>query len=323
MKSKLLFSAALSAALLMSGCGNKQDQNAATPNAANAPNAAEKTVAAKTDNSFAKEPALWMVKDEDTVVYLFGTVHLLKPETKWQNPRFEAAFAASDAIYQEADVTSDEATQGMMKILPGLAMYSDGRKLSDVLDDEEEREVKEAADIVGVPMAGLEGMQPWFAGLSLMQVQIMKQGYKPDSGVETVINAMATDSGKDIRYFETAAQQLQLLGGLPEDSQIEFLVQGAIAIEDDPDMLNRLVADWAEGDVASIGEIMSGVDDWGDQTVYETLLVNRNKDWAVQITDLMDDEAGTFFVAVGAGHLAGEDSLVALLRANGETVTRQ
>jgi len=318
MNRKLLISAALAVTFLLSGCGSKQEESKSTKTPA-----PEKKTVEHVDHGFAKEPALWMVKDEDTTVYLFGTIHLLKPEMKWENERFNTAFSASDAIYQEADVTSDEALQDMMKILPSLAMYSDGRKLSDVLDDEEEREVQEAADIVGVPMAGLEGMQPWFAGLNLMQVQIMKQGYKPDSGVEMVISAKAKESGKEVRYFETASQQLKFLGGLPEDSQVEFLVQGAIAIEDDPEMLDRLVADWAEGDVASIGDIMSGVDDWGDQTVYDTLLVNRNKDWAVQITDLMDDEAGTFFVAVGAGHLAGEDSLVALLRANGETVTRQ
>ena len=313
MKTKLLFSAALAATLLLTGCGNKKDESKSADTVVPANIAIERV-----DNGGAKEPALWIVTDEDTTVYLFGTVHLLKPEMKWENERFNTAFAASDAVYQEADVTSDEAMQAMMKVLPGLAMYSDGQRLSDVLDDEEEREVQEAADIVGVPMAGLEGMQPWFAGLNLMQRQIMKQGYKSDSGVEMVISAKAKESGKEMRYFETASQQIQFLGGLPEDSQVEFLVQGAIAIEDDPNMLDRLVADWGEGDVESIGEMMSGVDDWGDQTVYETLLVNRNEDWAVQITDLMDDEAGTFFVAVGAGHLAGEDSLVEILRKKSE-----
>jgi len=156
-----------------------------------------------------------------------------------------------------------------------------------------------------------------------MQMQIGKLGYEADSGVEMVINTKAKAAKKEIRYFETAAQQVRFMGELPEASQIEFLVQGAIAIEDEPDMLDELVSDWAEGDVAGIAEMMSGVDDWGDMTVYNTLLVGRNRVWTKKISQLMDDEAGTFMVAVGAGHLAGEDSVIAMLRDNGETVTRQ
>ena len=32
------------------------------------------------------KPALWVVRDADSTIYLFGTVHLLRPETVWNSP---------------------------------------------------------------------------------------------------------------------------------------------------------------------------------------------------------------------------------------------
>lgn len=268
------------------------------------------------------EPALWLVKDADTNVYLFGTVHVLKPETKWQNAKFDKAFAQSDAIYQEADVGAS-VQQNLSALIPALGMYSDGGGLFEDLDDAEEKEVLEAAEIVGLPPEALARMKPWFAAIGLTQMQMIKSGYRPDSGVEAIITKKANAAGKNIRYFETAEQQLRLLAGMPEDSQIEFLVAGAEAIEDNPTLLDDLVADWAEGDVAGIGALMSDEDVLGNRTIYDIMLVNRNRNWVTEIKTLMDDEAGTFFIAVGAAHLAGEDSVIAMLRNEGERVVRQ
>jgi len=281
----------------------------------------KENVSAATDVNSA-DPALWVVRDEDTTVYLFGTVHVLKPEMKWQTEKFNQAFAQSDVIYQEADI-SPAVQQSLSAILPGLAFYSDGRTLRGVLDDADEKEVKEAADIVGLDMIAVDRMKPWFAAIGLTQMHMIKAGYQADKGVEMIITAQANEAGKDIRYLETAESQLRLLAELPEDSQIEFLVSGAEAIEDTPNMLDDLVADWYEGDVAGIADLMSDEEAMGDMVVYDAMLTNRNENWTGQIRKLMQDEAGTFMIAVGAAHLAGPDSVIHMLEDKGETVVRQ
>lgn len=268
------------------------------------------------------DPALWVVRDDDTTVYLFGTVHVLKPEMKWETERFNRAFSSSDVIYQEADM-SDEIQQALGAIVPGLALYSDGRTLRDVLDDAAEKEVSEAAALVGLDMLSVDRMKPWFAAVGLTQMHMVKAGYRPESGVETVITAKAKAANKELRYLETAEMQLRLMAGLPEASQIEFLVAGAEAIEDQPDMLDDLVEDWFEGDVDGIGDLMSDEDAMGDGVVYKALLTDRNRTWTREIRELMNDEAGTFMIAVGAAHLAGEDSVINMLNDMGETVVRQ
>ncbi len=299
MRNTVLTTLAFGLALLVGACGSKQPQNQTSPG-----------------------PAMWLVSDADTKVYLYGTVHILKPEMQWQTEAFNTAFADSDAVYLEADL-SDEVQASLAGILPPLAFYSDGRTLMDVLDAADEKEVVEAAEILGLPPETLNMMKPWFASIALSQIHMVKTGYEANSGVEKIIAAKAKTAQKPMRYFETAEQQLHFLAGLPEASQIEFLVASAEAIEDRPEMLDELVADWVSGDVKGIADLMAGEDVMGDRTVYDVLLVKRNRIWAKTIDQLLEDEAGTFMIAVGAAHLAGPDSTVVMLEAAGDTVTRQ
>ena len=198
----------------------------------------------------------------------------------------------------------------------------DGETLAEVLDDDAEREVQEALDILGVPMAVIDPMEPWLAGITLGQVGMMQQGYAPGAGVEAVISELAAEGGKELRFFETVEQQMNFFADLPREAQVDFLVSGAIAIEDEPDMLDRLVAEWAEGDVDAIADMMADEDALGSRTVYDVLLTQRNASWIPQIEAILE-QPGTYMVAVGAGHLAGDDSVIAMLRAEGYEVTRQ
>lgn len=262
-------------------------------------------------------PALWTLSDEDTTVHLFGTVHILKPETQWRTPQFDAIFDATDAVYFEADVSSPQAARDMARLVPKLGIYTDGTRLSDVLDENEEREVEEAMDYIGVPMSAIEPMKPWLATVQLSVQALVKQGYSADSGVETVLTEAAEAAGKDMRFLETGEQQLRFFADMSQEDQVEFLVASAVQIEENPQLLDTLVAEWAEGDVEEIGHIMAEPEVMGSQHVYDVLIVERNANWADQIAALMEAEAGTFLIAVGAGHLAGKDSVVEMLRADG------
>ena len=327
--------AGASALALLAACGNGGEETDATPDtppaessdADNGDTSSADTATAETDaidpvaaSEGPGTPALWTLTDEDTTIYLFGTVHLLKPELEWRTPEFDAALEASEVVYTEADVLSPDAQAEAQSLVMDLGMLDGGETLTGILDDDAEREVEEALDIVGLPMAALDPMEPWMAGITLSQVAVMNQGYTPGAGVESVVIGEAQDAGKELAYFETVEEQLDFFANLPEDDQVAFLVAGAEAIEDDPEMLDRLVAEWAEGDVQGLGDMMSDVDAFGSQAVYDTLLVERNRNWIPQIEAILE-EPGTFMVAVGAGHLAGDDSVIVMLRDKGYEVT--
>lgn len=266
-------------------------------------------------------PALWTVSDEDTTVHLFGTVHILKPETEWRTAELDAALAAADAIYFEADVSSQQAQAEMVRVVSQRGVFTDGTKLSDLLDEEEKRELAEAAEIVGVPISAMEPMQPWFATVQLSALALQAQGYDPMSGVEMILTGLANERGLEQRFFETAEEQINFFADMDRDAQVDFLIASAIQIEEDPELLDELVVEWAEGDIDDLSALVTAPDAMGSQEVYDVLIVQRNANWTREIRSLMENEAGTFLIAVGAAHLAGEDSVVAMLRTEGYEVT--
>lgn len=316
------------AALLLAACGDTESEKAVAPtNASETPATPEtpettpETVDTASADITTGGPAIWTLSDEDTTIYLFGTVHLLKPELEWRTAEFDAALEASQAIYKEADVMSAEAQAEAQTLVVELGML-DGETLSDILDDEAEQEVQEALDILGVPMAVIDPMEPWLAAITLGQVGMMQQGYAPGAGVEAVIERLASEGDKELRYFETMEQQMGFFANLPEADQVAFLVSGAEAIEDDPQMLDRLVEEWVEGDVNALADMIADEDALGSGAVYDVLLTQRNRNWIPQITAILD-EPGTYMVAVGAAHFAGEDSVIAMLRSEGFEVVRR
>ncbi len=333
--------AGASALALLAACGNGGDETDAAPTAPptdstdagaapQAPGAESPsgTETASTDAGIDPvevsegpgTPALWTLSDEDTTIYIFGTVHLLKPELEWRTPEFDAALASIDTLYTEADVLSPAAQADAQKLVMDLGMLDGGETLTAILDDAEEKEVEEALDILGLPMAALDPMEPWMASVTLSQIAVMNQGYTPGAGVESVLIGEAQAAGKELAYFETVEEQLNFFANLPDEDQVDFLVASAEAIENEPDMLDRLVAEWAEGDIQGLGDMMADPGAFGSQTVYDVLLVERNRNWIPQIEAILE-EPGAFMVAVGAGHLAGDDSVIVMLRDKGYEVT--
>ena len=269
-----------------------------------------------------EQPAMWDVSDEDTQVFLFGTVHTLRPETEWLTGRVRERIEAAKAIYFEADVESQRALDRIEIAIAQFGLYPPGTSLRDVLDDAIEGEIGEASELVGVPLAGFDSYRPWLASLTLAQLASRAQGFDGDAGVEDVLGALAAKTDKPVRYFETGAEQMELFASIPEPVQIKMLAQTAEQMLEDPLMLDRMVAEWAEGDAAGLAAFFEEDEIFGEGPVFETMLKGRNENWVEQIEDLLEAEAGVFFVAVGAGHLVGEASLQAMLRARGHEVVR-
>ncbi|MCA8898263.1 MAG: TraB/GumN family protein [Hyphomonas sp.] len=266
------------------------------------------------------EPALWKMADDDTTIYFIGTVHLLRPDLDWRSPEIDAAVNAADTLVFETDISSDAAQADMMRFVSKNGMFTDGRQLTSLMDDVEKAELQDALDYLGLPLGAVQPMRPWFAAINLSVVQIQKDGFDPNSGVEQILEKEGTADGKSFAYLETIDEQLGRFANLPDAEQVEFLVSTAESVEEGSEMLDVLVDEWADGDVNGIGVLMSNPDMMGSEAVYDALLKARNDDWVPKI-EAMLDKPGTMLVAVGAGHLAGKDSVIEQLRARGHDVS--
>lgn len=255
------------------------------------------------------DPALWVVKDADTTIYLFGTVHVLKPGLSWFDSAVKTAFDKSDTLVLEL-VEPDPAT--MQGLLVKMALAPAGSKpIAEQLPaDKRDAYLKAMADI-GVPPATFDALQPWVAGITLSVAGLPKLGYDPNSGAEKVLTAAAKDSAKPVIGLETAEQQLGYFASMPNPLQIAFL---ASAVEDYPKLgseLGKMIDQWAAGDPEALGATMNeGMRDTPE--LAKILLADRNARWAKWIEERLQ-KPGTVFLAVGAGHLAGADSVQAFL----------
>ena len=262
-------------------------------------------------------PVMWRLGDDDTQIHIFGTVHLLRPELEWRTEAFDTALAEADKIVFEVDMKSPEAQRAITTDFLARGMFQDGRTLAAVLSEEDETVVASAFNSVGVPFEAMNTFEPWMASVNLGVMKLVADGYDPNSGVESVIEAEAIEAGKDFGFLETISQQADAFDLLDEADQISMLYESALMLDESPKMLDQLVDEWADGDIAGIAALVASPDGVGfSEAVYESLLVERNRKWVPQIESMLA-EPGSVLIAVGAGHLAGPDSVITMLRDKG------
>ncbi|WP_174292154.1 TraB/GumN family protein [Sphingomonas bacterium] len=263
-------------------------------------------------------PALWVAKDADTTIYLFGTVHVLKPGLPWFDEAVRAAFDRSGEVVLEL-VQPDTAT--MQGIVAAHAVTPPAAPtLSSTLTEPQRAAYAKAMAEVGVPLAAFEHVKPWFAALNLSLLPLMKAGFDPANGPESVITAAAKTANKPVSGLETADQQIGYFDALSPKAQVAFLTSTIDEMPKAQAEMATMVADWAKGDPKALAALMND-DLKASPEIADLLLYRRNLRWAEWLANRMKTP-GTVFVAVGAGHLAGKGSVIDDLAAKGVRVMR-
>ena len=264
------------------------------------------------------DPALWVVRDADTTIYLFGTIHVLKPGLSWFDEAVKTAFDRSGQVMLEM-VEPDPQT--MQRIVMARGTIPAGAPpLTQMIPPAKRAAYTQAVTGLGLSTATLDRFRPWLAALNLSMLPLVKAGYDPANGPEGVITAAAKAAGKPVAGLETAEQQIGYFSGLSDKAQVEFLTQTVDELPKASTELDEMVGDWAKGDPAALATLMND-DLEASPEVADVLLYRRNARWAEWVKERMATP-GTVFVAVGAGHLAGADSVQRMLSARGLKATR-
>ncbi|MBE5072794.1 TraB/GumN family protein [Erythrobacteraceae bacterium E2-1 Yellow Sea] len=261
-------------------------------------------------------PAIWKLADEDTTIYLFGTVHALPKEVEWFKGDIADALAASDTIMTEIKMDEGMAAE-MQQLVMAKGLLPADQPLRGMMDEEQRTSYDAAMTKLGLPVNAFDRFEPWYAGMMMSMLPLIQQGYSPESGVEKVLMAHATD--KNQQALETVDYQIAVFDTLPQDSQMAFLIDAAKNIDEIKNLLDAMVAEWLVGDADDLAKLMN--EGMTDPVLAERLLYNRNQHWASWMQQRLD-HPGTIFVAVGAGHLAGQNSVQEFLTKDGLEVTR-
>jgi uncharacterized protein len=265
-------------------------------------------------------PALFVMRDADSTLYLFGTVHVRPQGAPWGGPEAQAALAAADDVWTEIDI-SPETDVETAKLVHELGAAPRGQPLSSWLKPDEAERLRAAVAKLGLHGPSFENTRPWLAALTLTMAPVIQAGFDPQSGVDRAIDAVADSAGKQRRFFETAEQQIRFLADMSAEAQREMLLDAIDELDEGPQQLTDMTAAWEAGDLDALEHTIVEEMKNDYPELYESLFRARNLVWSEKLAHEMDG-AGVEFVAVGAGHLVGEDGLVALLRARGFDVER-
>lgn len=262
------------------------------------------------------QPALWVIKDADSTIYLLGTVHLLRPETKWHSEKLDKALAEAKELWLELPTTNADAMQDEMMALVRRYGLSPALPLSTDLTPDEMKTLDEAARLAGVSGSQLNVYRPWFAAITISTAAMTRAGYESASGVDGKIEAIFRAREITPRGLETAEQQIKVFANLTREQELKYLRETMKGYENASVELDQMVTQWAAGDTEKLEKLL--VDEMKSEgaDLYQALLVNRNADWADEIAEILKG-AGTSFIAVGAAHLIGPDSVLAMLKAKG------
>ncbi len=263
-------------------------------------------------------PALWKLADADTTIYLFGTIHVLPKDLEWRTKIFDRALAQSGTLVLEvADLedtakTSNHFTQ--LGTSPGLP------PVTERVPADRRAQLKLMIDKAGMAPDALSQYESWAVALALASSAIRDLNVSPEHGVERKLTHVFQQARKPIVGLETSAQQFGFFDALPESAQRVFLVSLIDEQADVQTMFDEMIAAWTSGDEQKIAITFDDELALSPELV-EVLLRQRNRTWSAWLAKRLETP-GTVMVAVGAGHLAGKDSVQTMLAARGLKVTR-
>jgi uncharacterized protein YbaP (TraB family) len=265
----------------------------------------------------AEKRSLWRVRSKNNVVYLLGSIHYLKAQNYPLAEEMEAAFKDAKKLIFEINLESAEGGRAQ-QLMASKGIYTDQTTLKEHVAPATyalaEKQLKE----LGLDIQIFNQFKPWFTALTVLALKLQAMGFDPGKGIDQYIFRKAKKEKKEVDGFETLEYQFGLFDGLPERVQESLLLQTLSGGDLTETGVDGIVKAWAAGDIQALETILlQGMKEFPE--VYQRLIVDRNRAWLPKIESFLSQNEN-YLVVVGAGHLAGKNGLIEMLKAKGYTV---
>lgn len=270
----------------------------------------------------APEPLLWTVSGAgDARLYLLGSFHLLSADDYPLAPEADQAFDGARRVVFELSA-EDMASPDLASKMVQAAMRTDGSELRRDLGDATWARLQDYATKNALPLAQMQGLKPWFVGLSISIAQMQKMGLDPELGLDKHFMDRASKAGKPVVGLENIDTQIAVLSGMGETEQKQ-MVEEALEQADKGDAEIRALHDaWRRGDDAVMWNRMAVEMKAEYPQLYQRINSDRNDAWLPKLESWLQAGQGGTLVVVGSLHLLGSDGVVEKLRAKGYKVER-
>jgi uncharacterized protein YbaP (TraB family) len=258
---------------------------------------------------------LWRVQSRANTVYVLGSIHFFKKEAYPLHWRIESAFDQSEVLAVEANV-NDIAKIDIEKLM-GSALYLGHDTLEKHVSNETYELTKKETGRLGIPIELINRQKPWFLALVLESLELLKLGFDPNYGIDKYFLSKA-EGKKKILELESLDYQIDLLSKFSDQEQELFLLYTLKDLNMLRQELDKLTRAWISGDTKGLESVMTQglVEDSRMSSVYEKLILERNRKMASKIEDFLRNRE-TYFVVIGAGHLVGSQGIIEILRGKG------
>lgn len=265
------------------------------------------------------ETSLWEIRSDHGITYLGGTCHVLRSSDYPLPVEFDKAYREAQTVVFEADPgqMNNPEVQGM--IMAG-ALYQDGRTLASVLRPETYAELQEYCRQRGISMENLQRFKPSILAVTLLTLELQKHGVDA-GGVDLYFHGRATADGKTVNAVETVGQQVDFILNLGAGNEDAFMASCLEDMERLEEVFDRLIAAWRAGDEATLEALTVAEVREKFPSVYQTLFADRNHAWLPAIEDYLSTPQKEL-ILVGAGHLVGDDGLLAMLNRRGYRIRK-
>ena len=265
------------------------------------------------------ESSVWVVKGAKAAVYLAGSCHVLRASDHPLPAEFEMAYANASRIIFEAPPDDLESPAYVQKLM-AVAVYKDGTTLRQHLTPAVYAKALNFCKQRNYPFEQYQLFRPWMLSMMLALQEMARMGIEADHGVDHYFHEKAKRDGKPVGGLETADEQLgflSLMDGSTGNDQVNETIDDLLQLDAKiGDILNA----WRKGDEAGI-EAFNLRELKNYPLLYAALIVDRNKKWVKKIEGLINGSQN-IMVVVGVAHLAGRESVVALLRERGFKVEK-
>jgi len=261
---------------------------------------------------------LWRVESGTSTVYMLGSLHFFKKEIYPLNKRIETAFDQAGNLVVEANV-NDITKIDIQKLIQN-AFYSDKGTLEKHVSTEAYELIKKESGRLGLPLELVNKQKPWFLALVFESMELLRLGFDPNYGIDQYFLSKAAGK-KKILELENLDYQIDLLSKFSDEEQELFLRYTLKDLDILSRELDELTKAWISGDARGVESVMrrSMVEDERISSVYDKLILERNRNMASKIDDFLRTKE-TYFVIVGAGHLVGDQGIIEILKRKGYLV---
>ncbi|MCF0220920.1 MAG: TraB/GumN family protein [Fibrobacter sp.] len=273
---------------------------------------------------------LWKVSDENSHVWVLGSIHFADTSFYPMDSVIEEAFANASELAVEMNVREDSVNQDVVQETLQKGLLPKGTTLNQVVPSAVWYSLDSLCFAWNLPIAMFKGMRPWFVSTTLTALAMERIGLDNSLGIDAVLLDRAKDEGKKIVGIETPAEQIDAMSGNDEsDSSGAYYLRNTLReISGLDSMVTRLIRSWKTGDEALLHLVLNGdsavteTDKVFEKKFEEQIYTRRNGKMAQAIADFLNEDRNVF-VVVGVAHLMlDEDNVISLLKQKGFRVER-